>query len=116
VLPAVLDAKGDAEGQGVVVLEAMAFARPVLASRVGGIVDMVEDGNTGWLLPPGDARALADAVRQCSDNPDEARAKGEAGRRRLEAHFSLDVSAARLAALYRSLAARNHSSAQRSSA
>lgn len=105
VLPAVLDAKGDTEGQGVVVLEAMAFARPVLASCVGGIVDMVEHGTTGWLLIPGDAQALADALRQCRDDPNETRARGEAGRRHLESHFSMDASAARLAELYRALAA-----------
>jgi mannosyltransferase len=98
------------------VLEAMGFALPVLASRVGGIVDMVEDGTTGWLLPPGDARALADAVRQCRDDSDGARARGEAGRRRLAAHFSLDASAARLAELYRALAAGRHLPAPPSSA
>src|SRR5207247_5934205 len=63
VLPSVLDARGDTEGLGVVLLEAMNHGTPVIASRVGGIPDIVEDGVSGLLVPPGDADALAAAVR-----------------------------------------------------
>src|SRR2546422_8117848 len=83
VLPSVLDARGDTEGLGVVLLEAMNHATPVIASRVGGIPDIVEDGVSGLLVPPGDAHALAAAVRRLRDDPDLARRLGEGGRRRL---------------------------------
>ncbi|MDQ3310225.1 MAG: glycosyltransferase, partial [Gemmatimonadota bacterium] len=63
VLPAVTDSKGDAEGLGVVLLEAMTYGKPVIASASGGIVDIVRNFETGLLVAPGDARALADAIR-----------------------------------------------------
>ncbi len=88
VLPSVLDARGDTEGLGVVLLEAMNHGTPVIASRVGGIPDIVEDGVSGLLVPPGDADALAAAVRRLRDDPVLARRLGEAGRRRLRERFS----------------------------
>src|ERR1043166_7745057 len=59
VLPAVVDRRGDTEGLGVVLLEAMNHRVPVIASASGGITDIVEDGVSGLLVPPGDARARA---------------------------------------------------------
>src|SRR2546430_71447 len=88
VLPSVLDARGDTEGLGVVLLEAMNHGTPVIASRVGGIPDIVEDGVSGLLVPPGDADALAAAVRRLRDDPVLARRLGDAGRRRLREQFS----------------------------
>src|SRR5439155_19958662 len=87
VLRSVLDARGDPEGLGVVLLEAMNHATPVIASRVGGIPDIVEDGVSGLLVPPGDAATLAAAVRRLRDDPALARRMGEAGRRRLREQF-----------------------------
>ncbi len=87
VLPSVLDARGDTEGLGVVLLEAMNHGTPVIASRVGGIPDIVEDGVSGLLVPPGDAATLAAAVRRLRDDPALARRMGEAGRRRLREQF-----------------------------
>jgi glycosyltransferase involved in cell wall biosynthesis len=58
------------EAQGIVILEAMALRRPVVATAVGGIPEMIEDGKTGLLVPPHDAPALADAiVRVLTDHP-----------------------------------------------
>lgn len=58
------------EAQGLTILEAMALARPVVASNVGGIPEMVEDGRTGLLVPPHDAAALARAIaRLLTDHP-----------------------------------------------
>lgn len=106
VLPAVVDAKGDTEGLGVVLLEAMSYARPVIASAAGGIVDIVRDGRNGLLVPPGDAAALAAAVARMMDDPGEARAWGLSGREDVAAGFSWEVIADRLAAIYRSVSAR----------
>ncbi len=104
VLPAVIDAKGDTEGLGVVLLEAMSYARPVIASAAGGIVDIVRDGRNGWLVPPGDAAALRGAIEACMDDPERARAFGLHGREDVEAGFSWDVIADRLAEIYRRVA------------
>ena len=103
VLPAVIDSKGDTEGLGVVLLEAMTYGKPVIASAAGGIVDIVRGGRNGFLVPPGDAAALADAIQACVENPDRARALGEQGRIDVENGFSWDVIADRLAALYASV-------------
>jgi glycosyltransferase involved in cell wall biosynthesis len=105
VLPAVVDAKGDTEGQGVVLLEAMAFAKPVVASRLGGIVEAVDDGVTGLLVPPGDPAALADALCACMDDVARARAMGAAGHARVQAHFSWDAITRDLVDLYRGVQA-----------
>jgi glycosyltransferase involved in cell wall biosynthesis len=104
VLPAVIDAKGDTEGLGVVLLEAMTYGKPVIASAAGGIVDIVRDGRNGFLMPPGDANALAAAISACVENPVRARELGAQGRVDVEEGFSWDVIAERLAALYTSVA------------
>jgi glycosyltransferase involved in cell wall biosynthesis len=103
VLPSVFDARGDTEGLGVVALEAMNHGTPVVASRIGGIPDVVEDGVSGLLVPPGDAAALAAALRRVIDEPGLARKLGEAGRRRLHEQFSWEAITARWGAVYSSL-------------
>ncbi|RKZ27900.1 hypothetical protein DRQ26_02250 [bacterium] len=62
VLPACFDRHGDTEGQGVVLLEALSYGKPVIASAVGGIVDIVKDGHSGLLVPEKDPDALAEAI------------------------------------------------------
>jgi glycosyltransferase involved in cell wall biosynthesis len=106
VLPAVIDAKGDTEGLGVVLIEAQSYAKPVIASRAGGIVDIARDGRNGFLVPPGDANALAEAIAACMDDPARAKALGEQGRRDAEEGFAWPVIARRLAEVYRQVAAR----------
>jgi glycosyltransferase involved in cell wall biosynthesis len=106
VLPAVVDAKGDTEGLGVVLIEAMSYARPVIASAAGGIVDIVEDGRNGFLVPPGDADALAEAIGRMMEDPARARALGLQGREDAAARFSWDAIADRLAEIYRTVAKR----------
>jgi glycosyltransferase involved in cell wall biosynthesis len=103
VLPSVVDARGDTEGLGVVLLEAMNYGVPVIASRIGGIVDIVADGESGLLVPPGDAPALAAALDRILGSQDAARRLGEAGRRRLREQFSWDAIVARWEAVYRSV-------------
>ena len=80
-VPSVEAASGDAEGLPNVVLEAMAEGAPVVASRHAGIAEAVEDSGTGLLVPPGDAAALAAALRQLIDAPEMARAMGASARR-----------------------------------
>jgi glycosyltransferase involved in cell wall biosynthesis len=104
VLPAVVDAKGDTEGLGVVLIEAMSYARPVIASVAGGIVDIVQDGRNGFLVPPGDAAGLAAAVARMMEDPARARALGLQGREDAAERFSWDAVADRLAEIYRGVA------------
>lgn len=103
VLPSVLDSRGDTEGLGVVLLEAMNYGVPVIASRIGGIVDIVRDNETGILVSPGDAAALAAALRALLTDAPRARRLGEAGRKQLTEQFSWDAITARWEAVYRSV-------------
>jgi starch synthase len=73
---------------GLINLEAMACETPVVASGVGGILEVVEDGTTGLLVPPAQPAALAQALTRVLGNPDLARDMGRAGRRRVEEKFS----------------------------
>lgn len=70
-------------------LEWMSLGRPVVASSVGGLPDIVEDGVTGLLVPPGDAKALAEALASLLGDPRKAEALGRAGRARWENEFGL---------------------------
>jgi glycosyltransferase involved in cell wall biosynthesis len=63
----------------VVLIEAMGYGKPVIASAAGGIVDIVKNNDTGLLVPPGDAPALAAAIRQAMDNPAEMARLAERG-------------------------------------
>ena len=89
-----------AEGLPLTVLEAMAAARPVVASRAGGTPEAVVDGETGMLVPPGDVRALADALDELLADPERARRLGEAGKRRVEERFSAAAMTDRALAVY----------------
>ncbi len=73
---------------GLINLEAMACETPVVASAVGGILEVVEDGKTGVLVEPGSPDALVAAIRALLEDPARGRAMGRAGRHRVEAHFS----------------------------
>jgi glycosyltransferase involved in cell wall biosynthesis len=82
------------EGMPLVVLEAMERGVPVVASAVSGIPEVVVDGETGWLVPPEDPEALADALEEVLADAPEARRRGEAGRRRIEERYRPAVAAA----------------------
>lgn len=71
------------------VLEAMAAGLPVVASAVGGLPEMVVDGETGFLVAPGDDRAMGDALARLASDPDLRRRLGAAGRRRVKERFDL---------------------------
>jgi alpha-maltose-1-phosphate synthase len=93
------------EPLGIVNLEAMACGTAVVASRVGGIPEVVLQGETGLLVPPADPGALADAVNELVADPDRAAAMGETGRRRAVERFSWRAIAEQTLELYRSVAA-----------
>ncbi len=94
------------EGFGLVLLEAMAHSLPVISTQVSAIPEVVADGETGWLVPPADPAALASALRIALLSPAERRARGAAGRRRLESYFSVDRMVDQTLAVYQSLDAR----------
>ncbi|HEY3976816.1 MAG TPA: glycogen synthase [Streptosporangiaceae bacterium] len=92
------------EPLGIVNLEAMACGTAVVGSRVGGIPEVVADGRTGLLVPPGDPGALAAALNELLGDPGRAAALGRAGRNRALAEFSWAQIAAQTAELYAALA------------
>lgn len=77
------------EGLGIALLEAAACSVPIVASRAGGMPEAVEDGVSGYLIAPGDSRALAERLERLLGDPALARRMGAAGRRRVEAHFAV---------------------------
>lgn len=99
VCPSVWD-----EALGYVILEAMAAGVPVVASRVGGIPEVVRDGETGLLVPPRDAGALARAIAALLDEPARRAAMGRTARRAIEETFSMERAIDGTVALYRELA------------
>ncbi len=91
-----------AEGLPVVIMEALAVGRPVLATYVAGIPELVRDGVEGWLFEAGSAAAAAQAMRACLAAPPELlAAMGRAGRDRVLARHGVDAEAQRLLALWR---------------
>jgi glycosyltransferase involved in cell wall biosynthesis len=88
------------EGSSIVTLEAMAHRRPVVATTAGGLPDKVRVGETGWLVPPGDAPALARVLRTAIGAGQEFATMGVAGRALVEAEFSWDRSADRMLAVF----------------
>ena len=93
------------EAFGLAVAEAMAMGKPVVASQVGGIPEVVENGVTGILAPPGDFNALAAALRTLLKDPEKRQQMGEAGRRRVLERFRLEQSVSVVEKLYRELLA-----------
>lgn len=92
------------------VMEAMAAGLPVVGSAVGGIPELVDDGRTGYLVPPGEPGPLADALIGLMDHPDRAAEFGRAGRRRIEETYSFDRMVSQFESLYmEQLAAREAS-------
>ena len=94
------------EGMGRVILEAMAMEKPIVASRVGGIPDLIDQGINGLLVRPGDARELADALERVLSDNGLAKRLGREGRKRIKDQFSADVMVRSIEELYRELLAR----------
>ena len=91
------------EGIPMALLEAMAASRPIVASRVGGIPEIIEDGVDGYLVEPMDVNNLAERCQRLIESPDVARKMGEQGRKRVERDFSATAMADRVASVYKEL-------------
>lgn len=92
-----------AEPFGLVLLEAMALGRPVVATRVGGPLEIVVDGETGFLVPPSSPEALADALQALLADPALARRLGENGRVRYEGQFTVAKMSQAILAVYQAV-------------
>ena len=106
VLPAIVDHKGDTEGLGVVLIEAMELGLPIVASDVGGIPDVVVNDESGILVPEKDAVALADAIKRIESDPQYTARLLEGARNRIAEHFTWDNITRRQIEIYEQLA--NH--------
>lgn len=95
------------EGLPNVVLEAFAVGRAVVATRVGGVPELVEDGVSGRLVAPSDPEALAAAIRDCLADAERLRGMGERGYERVRGEFSFEGQARQLREIYDSLLGRN---------
>lgn len=105
VNPGIVDSWGDAEGLGVGSIEAYNYCKPVIASRVGGIPDTVVDGETGYLVPQKDVKALANAICDLLDHPEKARQFGRNGYRFACEMFSWDSIITKMENFYHLVAA-----------
>jgi glycosyltransferase involved in cell wall biosynthesis len=92
------------EAMPMSLLEAMAARKPVIATRVGAVPELVVDGRTGYLLDPGDIQGLAGAISRLKRAPDLARQLGEAGHRLVTASYSSAAMARAYLSVYRSVA------------
>lgn len=88
------------EAWGLAALEALAYGVPVIASNVGGLPEIVEPGNGGWLVPPGDPAALAQAIMEAASSPYRLNQQGEKARERARL-FSVDRMVEQTEAFYR---------------
>ena len=98
VLPSIIAADGQMEGIPVALMEAMASARAVVSTQISGIPELVEHGVNGLLVPPGDAQALAAAMREVLENRERAREMGRHGQEKVRAEFTLPDCVAQLLA------------------
>jgi glycosyltransferase involved in cell wall biosynthesis len=99
-LPAVVDERGDTEGLGMVLLEAMSYHVPVVTTALGGITDIVRDGDNGLIVPPNDAEALAGALTRLVTDRDMVRHLGAGGLKVIQDRFSWPRIIDQFAAIY----------------
>jgi glycosyltransferase involved in cell wall biosynthesis len=103
VLPSVKDHRGRMEGIPVALIEAMAVGIPVVASDLSGVAELVQPGKTGWLVPPGDPGALADAIADVLDGR-EVQPRVAAARTVVAQQYDLHTNAKHLVGLFAAIA------------
>lgn len=91
------------QGLGVIMLEAMALGRPVIASGVGGVLSVLEDGVNGLVIPPSDSRQLAERILDLLSDPERARQLGEAGLNLVRSRFNVEQMLDQLVSIYNDL-------------
>jgi glycosyltransferase involved in cell wall biosynthesis len=101
----VLPSRSRSEAFGIVLLEAMARSKPIVATHVGGIPYVIRDGETGILVPPLDPTSLAGAISQFLRDPRLRRRMGQAGRKRVLANFTRESVTTQLLKIYQKLIA-----------
>lgn len=106
-LDVVVSASTGAEGVPQSLLQALAMARPVVATGVGGVPEVIRAGVTGWLVPPADAVALSGAILEALGDWVTARRLADQGKKQVEAEHSLDRMGERVEAIYAALATRS---------
>lgn len=99
-LDILVHASVEPEPSGGVIVEAMAMGKPVIATNIGGPPEVIEEGRTGHLIPPGDPAALAEKIDLLIRDPEHRQAVGRAAREYLKANFSLERDTRRLEAIY----------------
>jgi glycosyltransferase involved in cell wall biosynthesis len=96
----VLVVSSTSEGSSIVAMEAMALGRPVVGTAVGGVPEVIAEGETGLVVPPGDPQALAEAVGSLLADPERAQEMGARGRQRVAANFDLELMIERTKGVY----------------
>lgn len=91
------------EGFPISVIEALAAGKPVVATNVGGVPDLIKDGSTGLLIPPGNSEALVNSITQLLDNEAMAKQFGDAGRELVRKNYSVKTMAAKYEDIYETL-------------
>jgi glycosyltransferase involved in cell wall biosynthesis len=98
-LPSIVDPNGGMDNLPTVIMEAMATGLPVVSTKVGGIPEMVIENETGFLVPPGDALAMANAIEKLINNHSLAKRLGECGYERAQRLFSIEKNVRELCAV-----------------
>lgn len=91
------------EGLGIVVLEAMAMSLPVIATKVGGVPEVIINGETGILVPPGNSRAIAEGIISILNNKEKARTMGHNACLYVKSHFAINLMVEKIEKLYNDL-------------
>ncbi len=104
VLPSVIDDRGDTEGLGVVLLESLACGTPCVASRVGGVVDIITDEENGFLVEPGNPQQIANRISQIIRDERLRKNMGRQGRLSIERYFSWQSQAIKITEVYKTIA------------
>lgn len=100
VMPSIIDSDGLGDVLPNGVKEAMAMGIPVVTSNIRGIDELVDDGVSGILVPPGDAEAIADAIEQIIQNPDLGKRMGEKGRKKIEQDFNTTIEVGKIEEIF----------------
>lgn len=103
VLPSIVDSKGETETLGVVLIEAMACGTPVIGSRVGGIIDVIDNGINGFLVKQKSSKQLAEKIIKLLSNTALRERMGKQGRKKVEQKFSWDKIALEVNGIYANL-------------